>query len=203
VRPTVSPNASLALIATRACMSAFPLYGLCWLTGETLIMGQSLESGKLMAKRAGNILGNLLGGYTSHPVETYPAWFGGSRFLAKYPYFLPCGIASGLSVLGWIFAYFFLKESLVKTGPSAYELMRENGDEAESHELLGSASMPVSSYPVSAQTLPLRSHMRSPSTVWAAIRSASTSLSHSPAPSKEAWPAGRLLSLPAIQRCVV
>lgn len=85
---------------------AFPLYGLCWLTGEISL--SSARGGPPVSpigeadapSRQGGILGNLLGGYASHPVETYPAWFGGSRFLTRYPYFLPCGIASGLAVFG-------------------------------------------------------------------------------------------------------
>lgn len=100
----------------------------------------------------------------------------------------------------WIFAYLFLEESLVKVAPSAYEAINDTGDEIEQHELLGPT--PASSYPAGARLLPFRSHMRSPSVVWAAFRKATASGARSSAPSKDAWPAGRLLSLPAIRRCV-
>ncbi|KAL1745896.1 major facilitator superfamily domain-containing protein [Schizophyllum fasciatum] len=47
----------------------------------------------------GATVGPLLGGYLSHPVERYPTWFGDSAFLATYPYFLPCFLASLVNLL--------------------------------------------------------------------------------------------------------
>ncbi|KAL1713448.1 major facilitator superfamily domain-containing protein [Schizophyllum commune] len=47
----------------------------------------------------GATVGPLLGGYLSHPVERYPEWFGGNTFLVKYPYFLPCFVASLVNLL--------------------------------------------------------------------------------------------------------
>ncbi|EPB87675.1 hypothetical protein HMPREF1544_05558 [Mucor circinelloides 1006PhL] len=70
---------------------AFSIFGFCW--------------------GAGMIAGPALGGYLAKPVEQFPGLFGGSVFLTKYPYFLPCFVSSCGSMIGFIIGYFYLKES--------------------------------------------------------------------------------------------
>ncbi|KAI5827165.1 MFS general substrate transporter [Schizophyllum commune Tattone D] len=61
----------------------------------------------------GATVGPLLGGYLSHPVERYPEWFGGNTFLVKYPYFLPCFVASLVNLLVIIIGIIYLEETLI------------------------------------------------------------------------------------------
>ncbi|WFD30823.1 hypothetical protein MSPP1_001847 [Malassezia sp. CBS 17886] len=48
----------------------------------------------------GGIVGPILGGLLEHPVRKYPWLFGSSAFLARYPYFLPCAVASVSTAVG-------------------------------------------------------------------------------------------------------
>jgi MFS family permease len=64
----------------------------------------------------GSIIGPMLGGFLSHPVSNYPSIFGNlgflTDFLTKYPYFLPCFISAFICLLGLIFGFFYLEETL-------------------------------------------------------------------------------------------
>ncbi|KAL1932654.1 hypothetical protein VTP01DRAFT_8332 [Rhizomucor pusillus] len=64
----------------------------------------------------GSIIGPVLGGLLSNPVQNYPDIFGKggflTEFLTEYPYFLPCFISSVITLCGLIFSYFFLEETL-------------------------------------------------------------------------------------------
>ncbi|CAO3596247.1 unnamed protein product [Absidia cylindrospora] len=64
----------------------------------------------------GSIIGPLLGGFLSKPVENYPSIFGNhgalTDFLVEYPYFLPCFISAFICSMGLISGIFFLEETL-------------------------------------------------------------------------------------------
>ncbi|KAF7984626.1 hypothetical protein HWV62_12847 [Athelia sp. TMB] len=69
---------------------AAPLFGLSW--------------------PLGSILGPLLGGALSTPADKY-AWLD-FEFLRRYPYFLPGGVSSVVTLIAVITGYFFLRETL-------------------------------------------------------------------------------------------
>ncbi|RUS19352.1 major facilitator superfamily domain-containing protein [Endogone sp. FLAS-F59071] len=64
----------------------------------------------------GYIVGPVLGGFLSRPVEQYPSFFGGrgwlTQFLEEYPYFLPCFVAAVISAIGLLFGFMFLEETM-------------------------------------------------------------------------------------------
>ncbi|KAJ9061276.1 hypothetical protein DSO57_1022190 [Entomophthora muscae] len=60
----------------------------------------------------GFIVGPIMGGFLTHPVENYPWLFGGSHFLKEYPYFLPCGLTASFCLIGFVFVHLFLWETL-------------------------------------------------------------------------------------------
>lgn len=81
----------------------------------------------------------LIGGSLSKPAERFPGLFGGSDFLKKYPYFLPCAVPATFTLVAWLVTFFFLKEVcnltaslsvlprltlICQTVPSAYSLSR-------------------------------------------------------------------------------
>ncbi|KAF8937692.1 hypothetical protein BGZ47_008910 [Haplosporangium gracile] len=59
----------------------------------------------------GMIVGPFLGGYLANPAQTFPEIFGDWEFFIKYPYFLPCFVASMGGMVGFTVGYFFLKET--------------------------------------------------------------------------------------------
>ncbi|KAF7293024.1 Major facilitator superfamily multidrug-resistance DHA1 sub-family [Mycena indigotica] len=69
-----------------------------------------------IAWSGGGVLGPIIGGFLAHPVERFPALFGDSDFLRKYPYFLPCAVPATYSIIAWLVTLFFLRETA--TGPS-------------------------------------------------------------------------------------
>ncbi|KII89811.1 hypothetical protein PLICRDRAFT_39985 [Plicaturopsis crispa FD-325 SS-3] len=70
----------------------------------------------------GCTLGPIVGGMLSHPVTRFPAIFGGSEFLSKYPYFLPCCVSATYSGSLIFILYFFLKETLASPMPISQAL---------------------------------------------------------------------------------
>ena len=64
----------------------------------------------------GSIIGPVLGGMLSNPVQTYPGLFGRggwlTDFLTEYPYFLPCFISASICGFGLVFGLFYLEETL-------------------------------------------------------------------------------------------
>ncbi|KAK8869738.1 hypothetical protein IAR55_000306 [Kwoniella newhampshirensis] len=77
---------------------AFAMYGLAWTVGA--------------------IIGNSLGGTLSHPYEQYPSLFGSFSMLETHPYLLPCLVAAGCTLAGFIFCSIFYQESLPATTSS-------------------------------------------------------------------------------------
>ncbi|KAF9269399.1 member of major facilitator multidrug-resistance DHA1 sub-family [Marasmius fiardii PR-910] len=73
-----------------------------------------------IAWSTGGILGPLIGGALSHPVDQIPGVFGHSQFLREYPYFLPCAVPAVFSAIAWIVTLLFLKETV----PTAISLSR-------------------------------------------------------------------------------
>ncbi|KAI8088832.1 major facilitator superfamily domain-containing protein [Halteromyces radiatus] len=64
----------------------------------------------------GSIIGPILGGFLSHPVELYPGIFDHrgalTDFLVEYPYFLPCFLSASICSVGLVVGFFFLEETL-------------------------------------------------------------------------------------------
>ncbi|KAJ3034997.1 hypothetical protein HDV00_004408 [Rhizophlyctis rosea] len=60
----------------------------------------------------GGIIGPILGGYLSNPVDKYPSLFGQSTFFRAFPYFLPCLIAAFVGIAGFVASYVCLEETL-------------------------------------------------------------------------------------------
>ncbi|KAK7044081.1 hypothetical protein VNI00_007797 [Paramarasmius palmivorus] len=60
----------------------------------------------------GAVLGPIIGGALSRPADQYPALFGNSEFLKKYPYFLPCAVPATFTALAWLVTFLFLKETV-------------------------------------------------------------------------------------------
>lgn len=73
-----------------------------------------------LVEAQGSQVGPLVGGLLSHPVDRFPAIFGGSVFLKTHPYFLPCAVPATFTALAWIITLLFLKE----TNPSPKPLIR-------------------------------------------------------------------------------
>ncbi|KAG1734810.1 major facilitator superfamily domain-containing protein [Suillus lakei] len=64
-----------------------------------------------LAWSSGSTLGPLIGGVLARPADRFPNVFGGSEFLKKYPYFLPCAVPATVSALTWIVVFLYLKET--------------------------------------------------------------------------------------------
>lgn len=60
----------------------------------------------------GTIIGPWLGGTLSTPVEQFPGLFGDSEFLKRYPFYLPCGVASIYILFSFTVGSLFLNETL-------------------------------------------------------------------------------------------
>jgi hypothetical protein len=56
-------------------------------------------------------VGPIIGGSLSNPTVRFPVLFGRNEFLKKYPYFLPCAVPATFTLLAWILALIFLKET--------------------------------------------------------------------------------------------
>ncbi|KAI0046335.1 major facilitator superfamily transporter [Auriscalpium vulgare] len=59
----------------------------------------------------GVTIGPFIGGVLSRPHDRFPQIFG-NEFWVRYPYFLPCAVAAGLSVVSWFVAAVSLKETV-------------------------------------------------------------------------------------------
>lgn len=66
-----------------------------------------------LAWSSGTTLGPLIGGALARPADRFPKIFGGSEFLKKYPYFLPCAVPATVSALTWIVVFLYLKETTI------------------------------------------------------------------------------------------
>ncbi|KAG1841299.1 major facilitator superfamily domain-containing protein [Suillus subalutaceus] len=64
-----------------------------------------------LAWSSGTTLGPLIGGQLARPADRFPNIFGGSEFLKKYPYFLPCAVPATVSALTWVVIFLYLKET--------------------------------------------------------------------------------------------
>jgi hypothetical protein len=65
-----------------------------------------------IAWSTGTTLGPLIGGGLSWPTRRFPDTFGGSKFLAEYPYFLPCAVPATFAALAWGVSYVWLEETV-------------------------------------------------------------------------------------------
>jgi MFS family permease len=64
-----------------------------------------------VAWSTGATLGPFIGGGLARPADRFPNIFGGSEFLKKYPYFLPCAVPATVSALTWIVIFLYFKET--------------------------------------------------------------------------------------------
>ncbi|KAJ1918910.1 hypothetical protein IWQ60_007374 [Tieghemiomyces parasiticus] len=60
----------------------------------------------------GCVIGPVLGGLLSNPVQNLPWLFGSSVLFKTFPYLLPCMCCSALSFLAWVFNYLYLEETM-------------------------------------------------------------------------------------------
>ena len=82
----------------------------------------------------GSIVGSTLGGNLAHPAENLPAWFGGWSVLKRFPFLLPCLLASSLNVTAVLLGWLFLKETLPsKTRREEQRPLLQDQDEDEDH----------------------------------------------------------------------
>jgi hypothetical protein len=73
----------------------------------------------------------------SRPAEAFPDLFGDTVFLKEYPYFLPCAIPAIFSLVAWLVAFLFLKETLpapISIG-RLFNIMSERRKPSESKNL--------------------------------------------------------------------
>lgn len=66
-----------------------------------------------LAWSSGTTVGPLIGGALARPADRFPKIFGGSEFLKKYPYFLPCAVPATVSALTWMIVFLYLKETTI------------------------------------------------------------------------------------------
>ncbi|GAA5986072.1 hypothetical protein JCM11641_005547 [Rhodosporidiobolus odoratus] len=97
-----------------------------------------------LAWSLGSVIGPLLGGYLSHPAETFPSLsiFRTSFFLHN-PYALPCLVGALFPFFGALIGFFYLDESLSGPSPSADDSQSQPADDAAGrrHErFVGAAS---------------------------------------------------------------
>ncbi|GAA5829858.1 hypothetical protein JCM11251_007909 [Rhodosporidiobolus azoricus] len=71
-----------------------------------------------LAWSLGSVIGPLLGGYLSHPADSFPSLFGHSIFFRTYPYALPCLVGALFPLAGAVIGFFFLDETLAPTASS-------------------------------------------------------------------------------------
>ncbi|KAG2359977.1 MFS multidrug-resistance DHA1 sub-family [Suillus spraguei] len=72
----------------------------------------------------GTLVGPLVGGSLSRPVDRFPEIFGRSKFLKIYPYFLPCAISAIFALVACLVTYSCFKES-VSTRAPLWESIKE------------------------------------------------------------------------------
>ncbi|KAF7331374.1 Major facilitator superfamily multidrug-resistance DHA1 sub-family [Mycena kentingensis (nom. inval.)] len=110
-----------------------------------------------IAWSTGSILGPMIGGLLAHPAETFPAWFGNSAFLKKYPYFLPCAIPATYAIVAWFVTLFFLRETA--SGPAVIKIPsiveRREGAAAKRDSEDAPLLEPVPEVPESEQAFPI------------------------------------------------
>lgn len=60
----------------------------------------------------GSTISPIIGGYLSEPATKYSSIFSSSGLFKTYPYLLPCIISASINLIGVIFGYFYLIETL-------------------------------------------------------------------------------------------
>ncbi|KAG0698311.1 MFS multidrug-resistance DHA1 sub-family [Suillus ampliporus] len=71
----------------------------------------------------GTLVGPLVGGSLSRPVDRFPDIFGGSETLKAYPYLLPCAVPAIFASVAWLVTYFRFKETISTRAP-LWELIK-------------------------------------------------------------------------------
>jgi hypothetical protein len=56
-------------------------------------------------------IGPIIGGVLSNPAVEFPIFFDNNKFLKEYPYFLPCAVSATFTLVLWITALIFLRET--------------------------------------------------------------------------------------------
>ncbi|KAF8324456.1 major facilitator superfamily domain-containing protein [Cantharellus anzutake] len=135
---------------------AFPLFGATWALGC--------------------VIGPIIGGNLSNPAERYPELFGRFQLLKDYPYFLPCIISSGITVLSLLLCLFFVDETL----PRILEARKAKKDSL----LSPSPSMSTYGSTSNTPTFGSRSHSPTPSNSETLVED----ISEPPTPVSESFP---------------
>ncbi|KAG2147025.1 major facilitator superfamily domain-containing protein [Suillus cothurnatus] len=65
----------------------------------------------------GTLVGPLVGGSLSRPVDRFPEIFGRSKLLKIYPYLLPCAVPAIFALVAWLVTYCRFKESVPMRAP--------------------------------------------------------------------------------------
>lgn len=88
---------------------AFPIYGLCWPLGGIIGYAPGFAFSQLDIDHICPKYSPLLGGTFANPAAKWPQWFDNDLF-TKYPYLLPCLIASSIAFIDVLFGLFFMEE---------------------------------------------------------------------------------------------
>ncbi|KAI9344911.1 major facilitator superfamily domain-containing protein [Obelidium mucronatum] len=83
----------------------------------------------------GSIIGPLIGGVLSNPVDQLPCFFGDSELLRVYPYLLPCLFSAFVSFLALIVGWVWLEETLHGATPTQEHIVDD--ESVESEETIG------------------------------------------------------------------
>ncbi|KAL1406880.1 hypothetical protein Q8F55_006289 [Vanrija albida] len=112
---------------------AFALYALTWTVGS--------------------ILGTALGGALAHPAQRWPRLFGAWDVFTRHPYWLPCLVSAGCTLVGIVFAAAVYEESLPskrRGGDAALRFTHGHSrSDASDATLVSAESVPMS--PLSAK----------------------------------------------------
>ncbi|KAJ1976010.1 hypothetical protein H4R33_006533 [Dimargaris cristalligena] len=110
-----------------------------------------------LCRNLGSIVGPMIGGLLSNPVDNYPSIFGDSVLFAKYPYLLPCLFCAALSTCSWVLGYFYLEETLNREMPKVRNLASASGttlvDECDSNTRADTAKPTTGNSKVSTLSL--------------------------------------------------
>ncbi|KAJ3017433.1 UNVERIFIED_CONTAM: hypothetical protein HDU68_011688 [Siphonaria sp. JEL0065] len=85
----------------------------------------------------GTIIGPILGGCLANPVVQFPWLFEDNEFLTRNPYFLPCGVSAGVSLVGFVIGYFYMEETNEKLVKREGEGLCEEGCEVAQERVSG------------------------------------------------------------------
>jgi MFS family permease len=137
-----SPNFAWAIIARSfgGLLDVNWVLGRCYIGDITDATNRNYGFSFLsLAWSSGTIIGPLLGGYLSQPVEKYPYIFENIELFKRFPYSLPCIVSAAITFVALIVSYFYLTESMntineSKIKEDIIELIENNDPESNIKE---------------------------------------------------------------------